>query len=480
MPDSGVNLQLTGGGRTINAVNAALQRELAASEGDAAMSAHLLQAADALLHSAVLEDLRGHRRARAATSLGQLNEKAAAALGVPNPDGDADPFATVERLADDLGGSVDAAVRHVVDEIVRLLAATDLPELGRASSPERESAAAVAMDWLGREVQADSARERVEAYFAARRHAGAGGKVRAVRQLAGGFSKTTLLVVLETGGRTEDVVIRQVQPGRDAGGLAAEYDVVRLAWQSGVPAPEPLWLEPDDNVLGGPFFVTRKVPGMNRGDVFGPRPGTEPEVASHLARALAQLHAIDPERVKRTPVPPMASRVEILARIGEQETKLRTAASSFTSRPLPLEAFVFAWLRQRARDHDVRPALQHGDPGFHNLLVHDGRVSALLDWERSLVGDPAQDLAYVRPHVERVVEWPVFLDAYCAVGGAAPSDDRLRYYAVWHDTWRYVGSFRGLARLRGDRASVLDAVTGLLHAPRFLLNAVQTAFEVNP
>jgi aminoglycoside phosphotransferase (APT) family kinase protein len=468
---------LPGSGRTINAVNAALQRELAASGADSAMSAHLLQAADALLHSAVLEDLAGYRREQAAPSLHQLCEKAAAALGAPGEEG-ADPFSTVERLAEGLTGSADATSRHLLVEIVRLLAGTDLPELGRASSPEREAAAVAAMDWLGREVQSASSRERVQAYFAAGQHPRAGHEVREVRQLAGGFSKTTLLVVLAAEGRTEDVVIRQVQPGRDAGGLAAEYGVLRLAWQSGVPAPEPLWLEPGDNPLGGPFFVTRKAPGTNRGDVFGPRPGTEPEVALHLARALARLHAVEPGRVAQTPVPPMGSRAEILARIGEQEAKLHTAAASFTHRPLPLNALLFAWLRQRASDHDVRPVLLHGDPGFHNLLVHDGRVSALLDWERSLVGDPAQDLAYVRSHVERVIEWPVFLDAYCAAGGIAPSDDRLRYYAVWHDTWRYIGSFRGVARLHGEHAALLEAVTGLLHAPRFLLSALRTAFEV--
>jgi hypothetical protein len=36
-----------------------------------------------------------------------------------------------------------------------------------------------------------------------------------------------------------------------------------------------------------------------------------------------------------------------------------------------------------------------------------------------------------------------------------------------------------VARLHGDHPSVLDAVTGLLHAPRFLLNALRTAFEVD-
>ena len=38
-------------------------------------------------------------------------------------------------------------------------------------------------------------------------------------------------------------------------------------------------------------------------------------------------------------------------------------------------------------------ALVHGDFGSNNLLVHDGQVSGVLDWESALVGDSLHDVA---------------------------------------------------------------------------------------
>jgi aminoglycoside phosphotransferase (APT) family kinase protein len=40
-----------------------------------------------------------------------------------------------------------------------------------------------------------------------------------------------------------------------------------------------------------------------------------------------------------------------------------------------------------------RPALLHGDLGGHNVLVADGRIVGLIDWEDSLLGDPLFDFA---------------------------------------------------------------------------------------
>lgn len=37
--------------------------------------------------------------------------------------------------------------------------------------------------------------------------------------------------------------------------------------------------------------------------------------------------------------------------------------------------------------------LLHGDPGGHNVLVQEDRVSALIDWEDALLGDPIFDIA---------------------------------------------------------------------------------------
>jgi hypothetical protein len=111
-------------------------------------------------------------------------------------------------------------------------------------------------------------------------------------------------------------------------------------------------------------------------------------------------------------------------------------------------------------------------------LVQDGSLTALLDWERARVGEAAQDLAYVRPHVCKVQPWEDFLAAYCAAGGERPDEERMRFYSVWHETWRFVGAYRGLGRLLSQPRSLLDGVLGLLHAPRFLLAGLENAFEV--
>jgi Ser/Thr protein kinase RdoA (MazF antagonist) len=42
----------------------------------------------------------------------------------------------------------------------------------------------------------------------------------------------------------------------------------------------------------------------------------------------------------------------------------------------------------------VRPALLHGDLGSHNIFTSDETVTALIDWEDCLAGDPVFDLAF--------------------------------------------------------------------------------------
>lgn len=456
----------------LRAVHHAVQHELAAHSGDDRARAHLLSVADVLLHRAVLEDVTAERRSAVRGDLEAFARDASAGAAT-SPD----PFAVLEGVAEQLArGSVPASLVH---DVIRRLVEADLPELGRSSTPEQEAAATAAMDSLGGEVPATVSQQVVEDYLAARRGASSPLSVRAVTQLTGGFSKTTLLVALEVDGQREEVVLRQVGPGRESTSLAAEYDVLRYAYRNGVPAPEPLWIEVENTALGGPFFATRRVRGSNVGDVFGPRPGTPPDAALDLARALAAVHQLDPAGVGTTPVPPMASRAEILERIGEQEQKVTRVAAAEGTHARPLHALLFAWLRVHVPADGFPAVLLHGDPGFHNLLVHQGEVQAMLDWERSLVGDPAQDLSYVRPHVLRVLPWEQFLDAYCAAGGTAPDEQRLSYYAVWHDVWRFAGAYRGRARLLAESGAMVDAVTGLLHAPRFLLSALRTAFEVD-
>jgi len=46
-----------------------------------------------------------------------------------------------------------------------------------------------------------------------------------------------------------------------------------------------------------------------------------------------------------------------------------------------------------AFDYGAPHGLVHGDFGSNNVLVADGRISAVLDWSEAMTGDPAYDLA---------------------------------------------------------------------------------------
>ncbi|MGQ4615564.1 phosphotransferase [Nocardia sp. R7R-8] len=452
---------------TVDAVHRILDVELAGRTDDRSQLEHVLAVIDVLFHRAVLRDLAPIRRNRSRERLAEM-------LRGVIPDLEANPYRTVCERAAEL--VAEKSARDSSAEIVRLLAAADLPELGSTAPAAQAEREARAMNWLGTSSGAQTVHADVERYLRSR--LGRDLRVARVAALSGGFSKTTILVGYDCGDGPEEIVLRQITPGRDSHTLAHEYHVLEFAWKRGVDVAEPLWIEPEQNALGQPFFASRRAAGSNVGDVFGPEAGIDPQAGLELARALGKLHAVDLAGLPTTPVPPMASPDDLPAAIAEQAQLAAAAAEAAGEALEPLHALLFAWLRAHAPATLDRPVLLHGDPGFHNILIENGTLTAMLDWERARVGEAAQDLAYVRPHVGRVLPWKEFLAAYCEAGGEPPDEERMRFYSVWHETWRFVGAYRGLGRLMSRRASLLDGVLGLLHAPRFLLAGIENAFEV--
>lgn len=91
---------------------------------------------------------------------------------------------------------------------------------------------------------------------------------------------------------------------------------------------------------------------------------------------------------------------------------------------------IAALFRVMHRAFEGRPMrLLHGDPGTHNIAVDraSGRVTALLDWEDALVGDPLFDVAmWSTFHPPRRL--PGFMAGY---GLETPSDDVQRLIAAY-------------------------------------------------
>ena len=68
------------------------------------------------------------------------------------------------------------------------------------------------------------------------------------------------------------------------------------------------------------------------------------------------------------------------------------------------------------------------------MLIHDDKVSSVLDWEFAHIGNPVYDLGYFRFQAEALGPWDEFLRAYEAAGGVVPDPMQLDYANLLAET----------------------------------------------
>jgi len=265
-------------------------------------------------------------------------------------------------------------------------------------------------------------------YLIGRGVIGAGSTV-SLKRSALGYSKDTYLIAVETpGARASVIVIRRDLPaGPSRTTVVDEFPLVSALFARGFPIAEPVLLEADPGVLGRPFMIGRGAAGAPDLTSWEADPGRRALCAAELAAFLGRLHA--------TPVDGLAVR-----RSGSADAPDRELAAYFREwrgywrecGPAGLPAIERAFDLMEAHLPTAPPlVLVHSDVGFHNILVEDGRVRAVLDWEFSHLGEPEEDLAYCRPTVETLMPWSDFLERYRQAGGAPVREDRLRAYQIW-------------------------------------------------
>lgn len=310
-------------------------------------------------------------------------------------------------------------VETILRDVLELDLAARLELEGRVA--ELAAAAGPAADWaLNEESWSTYLRRR----FPDERY----GAIRSVCELTGGISKRTFLVEMiddHVRSLPRQYVVR-MDTGNFDTTVATEYPLLERIWKAGVPVPEPLWLETSAAHFGHPFLVMKRLQGLTVGSLFdgvGDR-AAEPDGAAALAEGLALLHTTPLEAL--VDAPPADAREAVIAMLAELLTTWRGTALASS---VPVEA-AFAVLRDRLHLIDGPAALVHGECGPQNVLVEDGRLRGLIDWEYAHVGDPAEDLAYCRPAVERMMGWGDFLARYRCHGGQAVSEERLRFLEV--------------------------------------------------
>jgi len=177
--------------------------------------------------------------------------------------------------------------------------------------------------------------------------------------------------------------------------LASAHDVVRehriltALHPVGFPVPRTLGICEDPEVTGAPFYAMEHVEGQVLGRVADARRlGAEvlAEAARQIATTLAQLHGVDVDAVGLGDL----RRPESL--ISRQLRRWRRQWDASKTRELSDVEEVAAWLEARMpEEHET--VLLHGDYHLHNfVLLPDGRMGAVLDWELCTAGDPLADV----------------------------------------------------------------------------------------
>lgn len=318
-------------------------------------------------------------------------------------------------------------------------------------------------------------RERMETYLRDR-FAEPDLKVVAFQPLPGGFGKETILLEVEGKAINGGLVVRRdpitTTVDNDCHRVAREYPVMRAAFDKGFPAPDALWVDTDHHLLpGGDFLVMRRSPGKTGGNVFGASEALSDELVEVLASGVAQLHGLPP----LTELGDLTNAIRLDRwDISLQEATRRYIRDWFdiftesSHAPSPTLVSLYGWLFDNIPDAPGRPVLLHGDIGFHNMLIDQGQLSVLVDWEFAHIGDPAEDMAYIRNTCGNI-PWDSFRKRYEAAGGAVIDPVRLHFFQVWGQVRNASASNLSMGKFaEGALTDLKLAYTGHYHFPLFI------------
>jgi aminoglycoside phosphotransferase (APT) family kinase protein len=258
-----------------------------------------------------------------------------------------------------------------------------------------------------------------------RAHYGAGARVEELVPLAGGASRELYGFDVIDGAERHALVLRADPPGlAEPDARAREFAALRAAHEGGVPVPAPHWV-----IADGTGIVMQRVHGeaIARRLLRDERYATARDrLVDEVARACAALHTLPaPEGL---PVMGARGAVEFV------EAELDALGE-----PHPALELGLRWLRAHLPpERDA--SLVHGDLRLGNLMVDEGGLVALLDWELCHGGDGAEDLGWMCVRAWRfgadgqpalgVGGRERLLEAYAAAGGREVSLDELRFWEV--------------------------------------------------
>jgi aminoglycoside phosphotransferase (APT) family kinase protein len=216
--------------------------------------------------------------------------------------------------------------------------------------------------------------------------------------------------------------------------LRREFEVQSHMWRRGYPVPEPLLMEENCRPFGGPFMIMEWVPGETLLQFLLDHPMRIWRYPGLMAELQWWLNTMPVQDFPAPAGPHLPRSLKWLGQIVHE---------------CDLEGFApgLEWLQAHQPDPPSRPCILHLD--FHplNLVIHEGRFDAVLDWSDADVGDYHADVATTLLLLDaapiRLTKWRHWLVSLPGQGilrrrylrayrARLPIDNRkLRYYLAW-------------------------------------------------
>ncbi len=202
-----------------------------------------------------------------------------------------------------------------------------------------------------------------------------------------------------------------------------ETKILEILHEQGVPVPEVLAFHPDPEAV-----VLAHVEGRDNFNLVTD-PVERDSIAEHFLEILAQLHSVDVRLFEKAGVRIPETPEEIA--LNDLDVWQSTYEAGVRE-PLPILTFACQWLRRNVPRNNVEPVLCQGDTGPGNLLFHEGRVTALVDFELAHVSDPMTDLACVRSRdlYTPIDRFPERIARYGELSGREIDFEALKFYSV--------------------------------------------------
>lgn len=278
--------------------------------------------------------------------------------------------------------------------------------------------------------------------------------------LTGGASRTTYSFEVIAGPRRRALILRAapLDGSEHFAGMELEAAAQRAAADAGAPVPHILIASDSAAALGNPFLICDAISGetivrriQRQLDDAGRR-----KLLVECAQALTAIHRAG------TDAPGLAEQ-DLLAQWRDRVDAMGDTTATFE--------WAYRWL-QTHRPAPTPNRMVHGDFRMGNLIVDDGALAAVLDWELVHIGDIHEDLAWFCIRAWRFgaptdkaagglggIE--EFVTAYERAGGTTVDRAALHWWMVLGTLrWGMICRYQAERHLSGQMRSVELAAIG--------------------